>query len=86
MPKEGEGMIDENTINLDEVIICLKRSDKGPMLYMKPLSRREMVNALGELQIALTREIIRYDDAAKRELAKKNSSGIINAARNRLFK
>jgi hypothetical protein len=87
--KEGVLFDDTKHVAIGEIIICLKRSDQGPMLYLRPTSRIEMVNALGEIQIAITRAIMDYDAEnmkARQIQIVPAKGGMIAAARNRLFR
>lgn len=88
-PKDGILFDDTKHVAIGEIIVCLKRSEQGPMLYLRPTSRVEMVNALGELQIAITRAIMDYDkenQKARQSQIVPAKGGMIAAARNRLFK
>ena len=75
-------------IDSNDLIIALKRTEHGPAIFLRPLNRSEMARAIGELNIALIRECIHMDMMAQTERSKIVSAkgGIINAARNRLFK
>jgi hypothetical protein len=78
----------DDFVDMQELIVALKRTDKGPALYLNPRSRSEMTLALGELQVALVREAIHIDMAnlkAKQDSIIPAKGGIINAARNRMF-
>lgn len=83
-PKPEPVLFDtDKHLDLQDIIVCLKRSEQGPMMYIRPVSRRELVQALGELQCALTREVLLLDEKAKKN---KPQGTIIQAARNRLFR
>ena len=45
------------------IIVAIGRSDKGPTLFMNARTRIELTNALGEIQVAIMREVIKFDNA-----------------------
>lgn len=71
-------------VDAGKLVVALMRTEQGPALLLNPRSRSEAVNALGEIQIAIVRECMRID--ATKPTIVPAKGGIINAARNRLFK
>ncbi|MFA6067540.1 MAG: hypothetical protein WC810_03065 [Janthinobacterium sp.] len=76
----------DDFVNIADLVIAIKRSDKGPMVLLAPQSRQEMIMALGEIQAALFKAILKYDLSAEalREQDKKikpATGSMINHAR-----
>jgi len=59
------------------MIVAVGRSDKGPTLFMNAKTRIELTNALGEVSVALHREIMEFDNRKKAS----NPNKIITFAR-----
>ena len=57
--KDPDRFADTNAI-----VVAIGRGDKGPTLFLNAKSRIELTNALGELQVAIMREVIKFDNAA----------------------
>lgn len=79
----------ERWICMDDLIIGLMRTDKGPAMYCSPIGRREAILAMGECHIALTKRILENDVLAEAEREGKivpAKGGIINSARRNLFR
>jgi hypothetical protein len=76
---------ENNSVLFSDLIVALKRTDIGPAILLAPVSRTEMTQALGEIQVALTRECIHMDmmAQAKRKIIEPKG-GFLNGIRNRI--
>ena len=80
MSTESEGMIKEDPkpetkeeafkkdpdrfADTKAIIVAIGRSDKGPTLFLNAKTRVELTTALGEIQVAIMREVIKFDNIA----------------------
>lgn len=78
---KSEPIEQPNLIDANDLVVAIKRSPEGLMIMLKPRTRGELVQAYGELQIAITSEVIKFNDMMKR--GKSEHKGIIQMARER---
>lgn len=78
---ESEGMMAEkdDMILKTDIVAGVIRTEKGYAVVAHPKNREELVRSLGELQIMITREVIKVDGVNK--ITKQG--GILNFARRR---
>lgn len=79
----------ERWVCLDDLIVAMMRTPKGIAAYHNILTRGEAIKAKGECDAILTKLILEID--IQMEMEAKGSivpakGGILNAARNRLFR
>ncbi len=69
------------------IIVAIGRSDKGPTLFLNAKSRIELTTALGEIQVAIMREVIKFDNAVATDkriiMGNQNKSGFRRFIRGR---
>jgi len=75
----------DNFVEMQDLMVALKRSPQGPAMYYSFGSRREAIMARAEIDIALLKVIMGMDDETL-QAKRKKVGGIIQAARNRLFR
>lgn len=67
-------------VSLDTIVCAVGRSDKGMTMFIQPRNRAEIVQAFGELQLAMIAESIRFNDILKQARRDANP-GMINGVR-----
>lgn len=67
-------------VSLDTIVCAVGRSDKGMTMFIQPRNRAEIVQAFGELQLAMINESIRFNDIIKQARRDANP-GMINGVR-----
>ena len=73
-------------IDVDTLIVAVGRSDKGMTIFLQARSRGELTKALGEMEIAITKEVIKFDGLVAMSKSKiVNPGGIMNFVRNKRF-
>lgn len=75
---------ESNSVLIKDIILCVAKSDSGPAIYSKFDSREEMANVMVNINLEIGGKIAAHDMKAK-QIVKPNA-GIIQAARNRLFR
>jgi len=75
---------ESNSILIKDVILCVAKSDSGPAIYSKFETREEMANVMVNINLEIGGKIAVHDMKAKKIV--KPNAGIIQAARNRLFR
>ena len=75
---EPEKVIEPNMIDSNELVVAIKRSPEGLMILLKPRTRGELIMAYGELQLAITQAVLKFD----RSPIETPHKGIIDFARN----
>ena len=74
----------ERFIDLDDVVIMLLRTTGGPAVMISPNTRQEMIQAKGELEVAMIKQILLFDDRidkARKDAIQPVKGGIINFMR-----
>ena len=74
----------ERFIDLDDVVILLLRTENGPAVMISPNTRQEMIQAKGELEVAMIKQILLFDDRidkARKDAIQPVKGGIINFMR-----
>ena len=72
-------MENPNELKLEDLVCAIKRTDKGLAILIQPKSRSELIQAFGELQIALINETLRIQS----ESVKLHKPGILDLAKQR---
>ena len=57
-----ESNVADNNVSIDDLVCAIKRTDKGLAILLKPRTRSELIQAYGELQIAIINEVLRLRD------------------------
>jgi hypothetical protein len=74
---------------IDDLVVAAGRSEKGMTMLCNPRGRKEAIQAKGEIDAALTKIILEYDimvEAERKGNIIPAKGGIMNYARNRIFK
>jgi hypothetical protein len=75
----------DNFVSLDNIVIALMRTPKGPAMFCRPISRPEAIMAKGECDLALTGLILRMDvkaEQARNKIIQPPKGGIMSFVRN----
>lgn len=71
-------------IHREDIIAGFVRTEKSYAIAIYPKTREEMTRAIGELSVALTKEIIKFDGIqAMKKSSIAKPQGILNFARRR---